>query len=202
MGEQATESVTRALRAVVRGDERAAAELLPLVYEELRKLAHSWMAKLPPGQTLPATALVHEAFLRLLRTEDPGWDGKRHFFGTAARAMREILIEQARKKASAKRGGGRKRVDTRDLVIAIETPAEDMLALDEALQRLEREDSRAHQVVMLRFFTGLNIAETAEMLGVSAPTVERSWRYARAWLHTELGSADGDDHVVVHVATV
>ncbi len=192
MGKQATESVTQVLRAVVRGDEQAASELLPLVYEELRKLARSWMAKLPPGQTLAATALVHEAFVRVLRVEDPGWDGRRHFFGAAARAMREILIEQARKKTSVKHGGGRRRVDTRNLVIAIETPAEDMLALDEALQHLEREDSRAHQVVMLRFFAGLNIAETAEMLGMSVPTIERSWRYARAWLHAELGSADDD----------
>ncbi len=193
MDEQATESMTRILRGVVRGDEQAAAELLPLVYEELRKLAHSWMAKLPPGQTLPATALVHEAFMRILRNEDPGWDGRRHFFGAAARAMREILIEQARRKASAKRGGGRRRVDANDLVIAVETPAEDMLALDEALQRLERQDSRAYQVVTLRFFTGLNIAETAEMLGVSTPTVERSWRYARAWLHSELCSTEGEE---------
>jgi len=190
MGGQATESVTRALRAVVRGDERAAAELLPLVYEELRKLARSWMAKLPPGQTLQATALVHEAYLRVVRSEDPGWEGRRHFFAAAARAMREILIERARKKASPKRGGGRKRVDLGDLAVAIEAPAQDMLALDEALVRLEREDSRRHQIVMLRFFAGLSLAETAEVLGVSVPTVERDWRYARAWLHKELTPAD------------
>jgi RNA polymerase sigma factor (TIGR02999 family) len=191
MGEQTAKSVTRVLQAVVRGDEQAAAELLPLVYEELRKLARSWMAKLPPGQTLEATALVHEAYLRVVRTEDPGWEGRRHFFAAAAQAMRETLIEQARRKASVKHGGGRKRVDIRDLAVAIKAPAEDILALDEALTRLEREDARRHQIVMLRFFAGLSVAETAEVLGVSVPTVERSWRYARAWLHAELAEADG-----------
>jgi RNA polymerase sigma factor (TIGR02999 family) len=190
MGGQATELVTRALRAAVRGDERAAAELLPLVYEELRKLARSWMAKLPPGQTLQATALVHEAYLRVVRAGDPGWQGKRHFFAAAAQAMREIIIEQARRKASAKHGGGRKRVDLGNLTVAIDAPAEDMLALDEALKRLEQEDARRHQIVMLRFFAGLSVAETAELLGVSVPTVERRWRYARAWLHKELSQAD------------
>jgi len=139
---------------------------------------------------LQATALVHEAYLRVVRSEDPGWEGRRHFFAAAARAMREILIERARKKASPKRGGGRKRVDLGDLAVAIEAPAQDMLALDEALVRLEREDSRRHQIVMLRFFAGLSLAETAEVLGVSVPTVERDWRYARAWLHKELTPAD------------
>jgi RNA polymerase sigma factor (TIGR02999 family) len=141
---------------------------------------------------IQATDLVHEAYLRLLRTCDPGWDGKAHFFAAAARAMREILIEQARRKASAKHGGGRKQVAPRELAIAIEVPADDLLDLDEALQRLERDNTRAHQIVMMRFFAGLNTAETAGVLGVSVPTIERSWRYARAWLHSALTEGEGD----------
>jgi RNA polymerase sigma factor (TIGR02999 family) len=192
MGAGVAESVAQALRSVVQGDDRAASELLPLVYEELRLLARAWLGRLPPGQTLQATALVHEAFMRVVRAGDPGWDGRRHFFGAAAQAMREILIEQARHKASVKAGGGRRRVDTGRLVLATEAPSDDLLALDDALNRLEQEDARAHQVVMLRFFTGLSVPEVAEMLGVSVPTTERSWRYARAWLHAQLSLGDGD----------
>ena len=180
------DSVTQMLQAASRGDAQAAAELLPLVYAELRKLADSWMAKLSPGQTLQPTALVHEAYLRLVRGDDSGWESRRHFFFAATRAMRDILVEQARRKASLKRGGDHKRVEPDNLVVAIEAPADDMLALDEALERLERDDLRKHQIVLLRFFAGLSEAETAEAMNISLRTVEREWRYIRARLHKEL----------------
>lgn len=179
-------AVTRALDAVARGEAGASDELMPLVYTDLRRLARARMAGLTPGQTLQATALVHDAYLRVSKGARLGWDHRGHFFAAAARAMREILIEQARAKASLKRGGDRSRVDAENLAVAIEAPAEDMLALDESLQRLEAEHPRQHQVVMLRFFTGLNMDETAEVLGSSLRTVERDWGFARAWLHAEL----------------
>ena len=149
------------------------------------------MAKVPPGQTLQATALVHEAYLRLVGDDDPGWNSRGHFFGAAARAMRDILVEQARRKASLKRGGDRRREgDAADLAIAIDAPASDLLALDELLERLEEQDPRKAQVVMLRFFAGLTNPQIAEILGVSLPTVERDWRFARSWLQRELGATD------------
>jgi RNA polymerase sigma factor (TIGR02999 family) len=183
-------AVTRVLRAAALGEPEAAAELLPLVYEELRGLARARLAKLPPGQTLQATALVHEAYLRVVRSADPGWDGRAHFFGAAAQAIREILIEQARRKATQKHGGGR-RVDADDLAIAASAPTDDLLSLDEALARLEQEAPRQHRVVMLRYFAGLTAEETAEVLGLTTRSVERDWRYARAWLHAAL--SDGSE---------
>jgi RNA polymerase sigma factor (TIGR02999 family) len=180
------------LQAAGRGDAQAAADLLPLVYGELRKLADSWMAKLAPGQTLQPTALVHEAYLRLVRWEDSGWESRRHFFFAAARAMHDILVEQARRKASLKRGGGRERLNPDGLVVAIETPAEDMLALSEALEQLERHDSRKHQIVLLRFFAGLTEREVSEVMNISLRTVEREWRYIRAKLHKELAEPEGN----------
>jgi RNA polymerase sigma factor (TIGR02999 family) len=184
--------VTQILQAVEQGDPKAADQLLPIVYGELRRLAHSMMAKTPPGNTLQPTALVHEAYLRLVGEADPGWNSRGHFFGAAAHAMRRILVEQARRKASEKHGGGRQRVDVEDAQLAIEPPSEDILALDEALHRLEREDPRKAEVVMLRHFAGLTREETAEALGISVRTVEREWSFARALLRAEIAEPDND----------
>jgi RNA polymerase sigma factor (TIGR02999 family) len=178
--------ITRALNAAQAGDGRAAAELLPLVYAELRDLARGLLSRLPAGQTLQPTALVHEAYLRVAGGADPGWDGRRHFFGSAARAMRQILVDQARRKAALKRGGGGRRSDIDPDDLAIQPPDVDVIALDEALDRLEAEDPRKAQIVMLRYFAGLTIPETAETLGVSTATVEREWRYSRVWLFREI----------------
>jgi RNA polymerase sigma factor (TIGR02999 family) len=178
--------VTRILHAVEAGDPMAADRLLPVVYAELRKLGRSLMAKVPPGNTLQPTALVHEAYLRLVGTEDPGWNSRGHFFAAAARAMRRILVEQARRKRLDKHGGGRKRLNADEIDIPIEAPSEDVLALDEALESLHRRDERKYDVVMLRYFAGLTIEETAKVLNISEPTVERDWRFARALLHTQL----------------
>lgn len=146
---------------------RPAAELLPEVYAELRRLAAALTGKLQPGQTLQPTALVHEAYLRLVRNTDPGWEGRRHFFGAAAQAMREILIEQARRKDSLKRGGGSRRVELAEGLALIEPPADDLLALDEAIQQLQADKLHLAEVVMLRYFTGLSVQETAEVVGRS-----------------------------------
>jgi RNA polymerase sigma factor (TIGR02999 family) len=161
---------------------QAAAELLPAVYAELRRLAAALTGGLPPGQTLQPTALVHEAYLKLVRGGDPGWEGRRHFFGAAAQAMREILVDQARRKASAKHGGHGQRVELADGVALIAPPADDVLALDEALQRLQAEEPDLAEVVRLRYYTGLSIEETAAVVGRSVSTVTREWRQARAWL--------------------
>jgi RNA polymerase sigma factor (TIGR02999 family) len=175
-------------------DERArdiqpAAELLPAVYAELRSLAAALSGRLRPGQTLQPTALVHEAYLRLVRGQDPGWQGRRHFFGAAAQAMREILIEQARRKASKKHGGGSHRIELGEELAWIEPPTDDVLSLDEAIQRLQTEDERLAEIVRLRYYIGLSVEETADVLGASASTVKRDWRYARAWLARHLGGA-------------
>src|SRR5262245_54902066 len=142
-----TKTVTQLLQNMAGGDKRAAAELLPHVYEELRSLAKSRLSKTPPGQTLQATALVHEAYMKLVGEADPGWENRGHFFAAAARAMREILVDQARRKASLKRGGDYRRVDPQEIVLAIEAPTTDLVALDEALQRLERDDERKSRIV-------------------------------------------------------
>jgi len=186
MSDSAQGMVTQVLRAVEAGDPAAAGELLPIVYEELRRLGRALMSKVPPGNTLQPTALVHEAYLRLVGREDPGWNSRGHFFAAAAQAMRRILVEQARRKARHKHGGGRKRLDADGIDIPIEMPAEDVLALDEALERLRQRDKRKCDVVMLRYFAGLTIEETAAVLGISEPTVERDWRFARALLHEQL----------------
>ncbi len=179
-------AVTRILKAAVDGDRDAASRLLPMVYEELRRLARARMANLAPGQTLQPTALVHEAYLRVIGTEDPGWDGRGHFFGAAAQAMRDIVVEAARRKATLKRGGDRKRVDLDDGDLAIRPPGDDVLAVAEAIKRLEADDPRKGQIVNLRYFVGLTAEETAAVLDVSVTTVEREWRYIRAWLRTQL----------------
>ena len=159
-----------------------AAELLPALYAELRRLAASMTARLPPGQTLQPTALVHEAYLKMVRDHDPGWGGKRHFFGAAAQAMREILVDQARRKASLKHGGHSQRVELADGLALIEPPAADVLALDEAIQGLQAEEPRLAEIVLLRYYTGLSVEETAAVVGRSESTVKREWRQARAWL--------------------
>ena len=174
--------VTRLLDAVEAGDPKAAAELLPLVYDELRKLAAARMAAEKPGQTLQATALVHEAYLRLVGAGPArDWDGRGHFFAAAAEAMRRILVEAARRKGRRKHGGGRAAGRPRRRRRP-PSPADDLLALDEALDRLAADDPRPAELVKLRYFAGLTVAEAAAALGVSAATADRHWAYARAWL--------------------
>jgi RNA polymerase sigma factor (TIGR02999 family) len=170
-------------------DRQSAADLLPDVYAELRRLAASMSDRLPPGQTLQPTALVHEAYLRLVRTKDPGWDGRRHFFGAAAQAMREILIERARRLASLKHGAAFERVALDGALAVIEPPAEDVLALDEAIEKLQASKPHLAEIVMLRFYAGLSIDDVAGAIDRSASTVKREWRFARAWLARELGDA-------------
>jgi len=179
--------VTRILQAIEQGEARAADELLPLVYEELRCLAAQKLAHEAPGQTLQATALVHEVYLRLVGAEDPNWENRGHFFGAAAEAMRRILIENARRKKSSKHGGDRQRITLEDAEITIHVPVDDLLALDEALTKLSQQDQVKAEVVKLRYFTGLSIEQTAEVLGISPMTTKRYWSYARAWLMREIG---------------
>jgi RNA polymerase sigma factor (TIGR02999 family) len=167
-----------------------AREVLSDLYDHLRGLAATLASRFPPGQTLQPTAIVHEAYLRLTRNEDPGWDSPRHFFGAAARAMREILIEQARHKASIKGGGQSRRVELVEGVAWVEPPAEDLLALDEAIEQLSTEEPRLAEVVRLRFYAGLSMEEVAAVLGGSLSTLKRDWRYARAWLAGRLGEGE------------
>jgi RNA polymerase sigma factor (TIGR02999 family) len=178
--------VTRILDAFQHGDPQAADELLPLVYNELRRLAACRLANEKPGQTLQATALVHEAYLRLIGKEDPGWQGRRHFFGAAAEAMRRILVENARRKKRLKHGGQMERLNVDDVEIPSPMPDEDLLAMDEALNRLVEVDSRAAELVKLCFFVGLTQEQAAKELGISISTAERSWAFARAWLFREI----------------
>jgi len=186
-------TLTEVLRAAGEGDRLASAELLPLVYEELRKLARSRMAHLPPGNTLQPTALVHEVFMRLIGTEDPGWDSRGHFFAAAAESMRQVLVDQARRKKRLKRGGDKKRIEWREFEAPLACPVEDVLALDDAVERLKRDDPRKAQIVSLRCFAGLNREETAAALGISVPTVAREWRYIVARFHKEL-SGESQEH--------
>ena len=180
--------VTQILSAIEAGDPRAAAELLPLVYDELRKLAAARLSHENPGQTLQATALVHEAYIRLVGGGQPqGWDGRRHFFAAAAEAMRRILVESARRKGRVKRGGGAARVDLDDLVTRAAPPPEDILAVDEAIDRLSAAAPQAARLVKLRFFAGLTGDQAAAALGVSPRTADALWAYARAWLFDHLG---------------
>jgi RNA polymerase sigma factor (TIGR02999 family) len=169
------------------GEARPAADLLPAVYDELRRLAAALTQRLRPGQTLQATALVHEAYLRLVGDHDPGWEGRRHFFGAAARAMRQILVEQARRKASHKHGGQGQRVELAEGIAYIEPPADDLLALDEAIGKLQAQQPHLAEIVLLRYYTGLSVEETAGVLGASVRTVYRDWRHARTWLALQLG---------------
>ena len=179
---------TRLLRSAAAGDPHAAAELLPLIYEELRKLAAQRLGQEKPGQTLQATALVHEAYLRLVdQDQTRRWDGRGHFFAAAAEAMRRILIDSARRRRSIKGGGDRRRADLADVEPVIDPPEPvDLLALDEALSKLQAKDPRQAEVVKLRFFAGLGIEETARAMGISASTVDNEWAHARAWLRLEM----------------
>ena len=181
--------VSRILESIERGDPHAAEQLLPLVYDELRKLAAALMAKEAPGQTLQATALVHEAYLRLLGPEPGGerpWDGRGHFFAAAAEAMRRILVENARRKQGPRRGGGRFRVELPDVGESTQISSEDLLALDDALTRLAAAAPQKAELVKLRFFAGMTIPQAAAALGISHATAERHWTYARVWLYSEL----------------
>src|SRR5262249_50268172 len=179
--------VTRILSALEQGDSAAAEQLLPLVYDELRRLAAERMAQEKPGQTLQATALVHEAYLRLVNVEQvQHWDSRGHFFAACAEAKRRILIECARRHHAQKRGGDLERIDLSELAQPAKDQPVDLLALDEALKRLEELQPQKAQVVKLRFFAGCSLEETAEMLGISRATAQRSWAYARAWLFGQL----------------
>ena len=178
--------VTQILSALERGQAHAAEELLPLVYDELRRLAGWRLAHEQPGQTLQATALVHEAYLRLVGKEDPQWNGRRHFFGAAAEAMRRILVENARRKKRLKRGGQLERVDLEEVDLPSPLPDDDLLAMDEALDRLAKTDVRAAELVKLCFFVGLTQEQAAKHLEISISTAERTWAFARAWLFREI----------------
>jgi len=179
--------VTQLLDAIDAGDPRAAGQMLPLVYEELRKLAAARMAHENPGQTLQATALVHEAWLRLGGADEAKvWNSRGHFFGAAAEAMRRILVDRARQKARVRHGGELERVDLEHVNLATEDTDETLLAMSEALEALSRESPQKAEIVKLRYFAGMENQEIAQALGVSLSTVERSWAYARSWLHREL----------------
>jgi len=180
--------VTHLLEAAAAGDPRAAAELLPLVYDELRKLAAARMAGEKPGQTLTATALVHEAYLRLVGGEHPrDWNGRGHFFAAAAGAMRRILVNRARDKGRLKRGGGQRRVELAELSDPLAAPPDELLDLDDALQRLAAAYPRCAELVNLRFFAGLTHEQASSALGISPATADRDWRFAQAWLLRALG---------------
>lgn len=183
--------VTHILSAIEGGNEAAAEELLPLVYDELRRLATQKLANEKPGQTLSATALVHEAYMRLVKdASDRPWDGRGHFFAAAAEAMRRILVENARRKRSRKHGGGLARHEVDDVQIATPEPEQDLVALDEALDKLTAQDKLKAELVKLRYFAGLTLEQAATILGISAATADRYWAYARAWLHQEITRGD------------
>jgi RNA polymerase sigma factor (TIGR02999 family) len=186
--------VTHILSAIEQGDPHASAQLLPLVYDELRKLATQKMAQERPGQTLEATALVHEAYLRLVDVRKAQhWETRGHFFAAAAEAMRRILLNRARDKKRVKRGGERRRIDLEQLEIALDGSDEQLIALDEALALFAVEDPSATQLVKLRFFAGLSLKDAAASLGIAQRTAERQWAYARAWLYARLRQEQGQD---------
>ncbi len=182
--------VTRILTAIEEGDARAADELLPLVYHQLRQLAAQRMKKEKPGQTLQATALVHEAYIRLVGTESQNWSSRGHFFAAAAEAMRRILIENARRKKRLRHGGDRRRVDLDEVDLAIEGLSDDLIALDEALEKLTKEDKVSAELIKLRFFAGLTMEQATDILGIPRRTADRNWAYARAWLYKEISKGD------------
>ncbi|MDX2132701.1 MAG: ECF-type sigma factor [Planctomycetota bacterium] len=181
--------VTQILHAVRDGERGASDRLLPLVYEELRRLARGYMQNEQPGQTIQATALVHEAYVRLVGGQEYSWDHRGHFFAAAAMAMRRILVERARHRKRVKHGGDRKRVDLDDYAALSESPGTDLIALDDALEKLAAYDRRKCEVVMLKYFAGLTNDEAAAALGVSSATVRNEWTFARAWLLRELSSS-------------
>ena len=180
--------VTRILNAVGKGEAKAAEELLPLVYSELRNLAAHKMANESPGQTLQATALVHEAWLRVTGDANPRFDGRAHFFAAAAEAMRRILIENARRKRAVRHGGGQQRVDIQELEFAVDTSEDEMITVHEALDAFALEDPPKAELVKLRYFVGLTLDEAAEVLGISSATARRWWTYSRAWLYQKISA--------------
>ncbi len=182
--------VTQILNAIERGDAQAADQLLPLVYEELRKLAAHKMSNEAPGQTLQPTALVHEAWLRVTGNDrEAHFNSRGHFFGAAAEAMRRILIDNARRKKALRHGGGQQRVDIEEVDVPLEARDDELLAIDEALEKLAAQDKLKAELVKLRYFVGMTLEEAAEILGISHPTAKRHWTYARAWLHAELAAS-------------
>jgi len=188
--------VTQILNAIEQGDPKAAEQLLPLVYDELRKLAAHRLVQEESGQTLQATALVHEAYVRLVGSEasksitGQQWDNRRHFFSAAAEAMRRILLDRARDKHRIKRGGGWRRLSLEHIEIPVSEPSDDILALDEALEKLAQEDALCATLVKLRFFAGMTLAEVAEALGITRRSADRYWAFARSWLYDELRRHD------------
>lgn len=178
--------VTRILTAIEQGDAHAADKLLPVVYQELRRLAAQKISREPPGQTLQATALVHEAYIRLVGTEAQNFSGRTHFFAAAAEAMRRILIDNARRKQRLKRGGGRQKIDLNDVEISIEAPSDDLVALDEALEKLAKMDRVKADLVKLRYFAGLTLEQAAGLLNLPERTAKRYWAHARAWLYQQV----------------
>ncbi len=190
MGRGAEQAIAEALHAAARGDRQAARDLLPLVYEDLKGLAHGRLKRLRKGETITSTDLVHESWLRLVARGDPGWEGRRHFYGAAARAMRNILVERMRMKSSLKRDASRREEHDLEDVLVQDPPLEDVLSVGEALEKLEQEHPRPAEIVWLRFFAGLTMPEVAEILSISLATAERDWRFARAWLQGELGRSE------------
>ena len=184
---------THLLNAINTGNSQAAAQLLPLVYDELRQLAAQKLAHEKPGQTLDGTALVHEAYLRLVGGDDPPrWKDRLHFYAAAAEAMRRILIDNARKKKSEKHGGRQQRVELHDNIQTRANPTDDLIAIDEALSQLAEEDAESAQLVKLRFYAGLSVEEAADVMGLARATAYRTWNYAKAWLRTKLANTDHD----------
>ena len=190
MSDSEQKDVTRLLDAVGAGDPRAAQELLPLVYDQLRKAAQRQMAGERSDHTLQATALVHEAYIRLVGSHQTDWDSRAHFYVAAAEAMRRILIEHARKRDRIKRGGGEKKVPLSAVYLAEEARPEEIMSVDDAIRRLEERDSRMAKIVRLRFFAGLSVDEIATSLGLTGRTIRREWALARAWLHRDLGGSE------------
>lgn len=186
--------VTRILSQITKGNPKASDQLLPLVYDELRKLAAIKLANEKPGQTLQATALVHDAFIRLVDVENAqDWNSRGHFFGAAAEAMRRILVEQARRKFGPEAGGNRRRLEIEHVEPEVDQPDFDLVALDDALDRLAEKDLRKAELVKLRFFAGLTNEQAAQALGITARTAYADWRYARAWLRAEITSESGEE---------
>jgi RNA polymerase sigma factor (TIGR02999 family) len=191
----AMSDVTQILRQIDSGDPLATEQLLPLVYDELRQMAAQWLAREKPGQTLQATALVHEAYLRLVSAKQgTNWNSRGHFFAAAAEAMRRILIENARRKGREKHGGGRRRTTLHDATSVDDFALEDLVALDDALAKLERKHPEKAQVVKLRFFAGITIPEVAAAMGISHATAERHWTFARTWLYSEISGGQESMH--------
>jgi RNA polymerase sigma factor (TIGR02999 family) len=185
--------VTCILCAIEKGDPQAAEQLLPLIYDELRKLAAQKLAQEKPGQTLQATALVHDAYIRLVDNEKAQhWNSRGHFFAAAAEAMRRILVDQARKKKSRKHGGALERLPLDDVEIGAPEPGVDLLAVNDALEKFERLDKAGADLVKLRYYAGLTLPQAADALGISSSTADRQWTYARAWLHAELREDDAE----------